>query len=93
MDDLNTHSIASLYTAFAPADERRLAEKLEIHYTPKHTSWLDMAVIEIGIMSWQCLSDYIITKDSYSIIESVKLNNLNVLGYLTHLFTEILKLC
>lgn len=63
MDNLNTHSAASLYTAFAPAEARRLAEKLEIHYTPKHASWLDMAEIEIGIMSRQCLSDYLITKE------------------------------
>ena len=55
MDNLNTHSIASLYTTFVPAEARRLAEKLEIHYTPKHASWLDMAEIEIGIMSRQCL--------------------------------------
>lgn len=63
MDNLNTHSIASLYTAFVPAEARRLAEKLEIHYTPKHASWLNMAEIEIGIMSRQCLSDYLITKE------------------------------
>lgn len=63
MDNLNTHSIASLYTAFPPKKARRLAEKLEIHYTPKHASWLDMAEIEIGIMSRQCLSDYLANKD------------------------------
>ncbi len=63
MDNLNTHSIASLYTAFPPEKARRLAEKLEIHYTPKHASWLDMAEIEIGIMSRQCLSDYLANKD------------------------------
>lgn len=63
MDNLNTHSIASLYTAFPPEKARRLAERLEIHYTPKHASWLDMAEIEIGIMSRQCLSDYLASKD------------------------------
>ncbi len=63
VDNLNTHSIASLYTAFPPEKARRLAKKLEIHYTPKHASWLDMAEIEIGIMSRQCLSDYLANKD------------------------------
>lgn len=56
MDNLNTHSPASLYEAFEPSEARRLAEKLEIHYTPKHGSWLDMAEIEIGIMNRQCLN-------------------------------------
>jgi DDE superfamily endonuclease len=56
MDNLNTHGPASLYEAFEPAEARRLAEKLEIHYTPKHGSWLDMAEIELGILSRQCLS-------------------------------------
>ena len=59
MDNLNTHSIGSLYEAFEPAEARRLAEKLEIHYTPKHGSWLNMAEIEIGVLSRQCLSEYI----------------------------------
>jgi hypothetical protein len=56
MDNLNTHTIGSLYEAFPPVEARRLAEKLEIHYTPKHGSWLNMAEIEIGILSRQCLS-------------------------------------
>ena len=56
MDNLNTHSLASLYEAFEPSEARRLAQKLEIHYTPKHGSWLDMAEIEIGIMNRQCLN-------------------------------------
>lgn len=55
MDNLNTHKIASLYEAFAPEEARRLAEKLEIHFTPKHGSWLDMAETELGILSRQCL--------------------------------------
>jgi len=55
MDNLNTHSAASLYEAFEPAEARRLAEKLEIHHTPKHGSWLDMAEIELGILNRQCL--------------------------------------
>jgi len=55
MDNLNTHSPASLYEAFEPAEAKRIADKLEIHYTPKHGSWLDMAEIELGILSRQCL--------------------------------------
>ena len=55
MDNLNTHGPASLYEAFAPNEARRLAAKLEIHYTPKHGSWLDMAEIELGILNRQCL--------------------------------------
>jgi hypothetical protein len=55
MDNLNTHKPASLYEAFAPGEARRLAEKLEIHHTPKHGSWLNIAEIELGILSRQCL--------------------------------------
>jgi hypothetical protein len=55
MDNLNTHGPASLYEAFEPAEAKRIADKLEIHYTPKHGSWLDMAEIELGILSRQCL--------------------------------------
>ena len=56
MDNLNIHSVASLYKAFEPATARRIAQRLEIHYTPIHASWLNMAEIEIGILSRQCLS-------------------------------------
>lgn len=55
MDNLNTHTPASLYEAFSPAEAKRLADKLEIHYTPKHGSWLDMAEIELSVLSNQCL--------------------------------------
>jgi hypothetical protein len=48
MDQLNTHAVASLYEAFAPAEARRLAERLEVHYTPKHGSWLNMAEVELS---------------------------------------------
>ncbi len=51
MDQLNTHSPASLYQAFAPAEARRLADRLEIHHTPKHGSWLNMAEIELSALS------------------------------------------
>jgi len=57
MDQLNTHSTASLYEAFEPAEARRLAEKLEIHHTPKHGSWLNMAEIELGVIARQCLGE------------------------------------
>ena len=63
MDNLNTHGIASLYEAFEPAEARRLAEKLEIHYTPKHGSWLNMAEIELSVLSRQCMSDYFETRE------------------------------
>ena len=56
MDNLNIHSLASLYEAFEPAEARRIAECLEIHYTPKHGSWLNLAEIEIGVMARQCLA-------------------------------------
>jgi len=55
MDNLNTHSIASLYEAFEPELARRLARRLEIHHTPKHGSWLNIAEIELGVLSRQCL--------------------------------------
>jgi hypothetical protein len=55
MDNLNTHKPASLYEAFAPTEARRLLKKLEFHYTPKHGSWLNMAEIELSILSRQCL--------------------------------------
>ena len=48
MDNLNTHRLSSLYEAFAPSEARRIAERLEIHYTPRHGSWLNMAEIELG---------------------------------------------
>lgn len=56
MDNLNTHKLASLYEAFDPAEARRIAEKLELHYTPKHGSWLNMAEIELSVLSRQCLN-------------------------------------
>ena len=55
MDNLNTHHPSSLYQAFEPAEARRIAERLEIHYTPKHGSWLNIAEIELGVLARQCL--------------------------------------
>lgn len=56
MDNLNTHVFSSFYEAFESAEARKLIEKLEIHYTPKHGSWLNMAEIELSILARQCLS-------------------------------------
>lgn len=55
MDNLNTHKLSSLYEAFEPSEARRIAEKLEIHYTPRHGSWLNMAEIELSVLARQCL--------------------------------------
>lgn len=56
MDNLNTHKPASLYKKYLPEEARRIIKKLEIHYTPKHGSWLDIAEIELNVMTRQCLS-------------------------------------
>lgn len=63
MDNLNTHTIGSLYKAFEPEEARRLARRLEIHYTPKHGSWLNMAEIELSVLSRQCMNTYFETID------------------------------
>lgn len=54
-DNLNVHSLTSLYEAFAPAEAKRIADRLEMHYTPKHGSWLNIAEIELSVLSRQCL--------------------------------------
>ena len=59
MDNLNTYNTASLYEMFEPDEARRLAQRLEIHYTPKHGSWLNMAEIELSVLKGQCLNDRI----------------------------------
>ena len=64
MDNLNTHKLGSLYEAFSPEQARRIAERLEIHFTPKHGSWLNMAEIEIGVLSRQCLNRRIPDQES-----------------------------
>src|SRR5437588_10844165 len=61
MDNLNTHKLASLYEAFPPEQARRIAGKLEIHHTPKHGSWLNVAEIELSVLSRQCLDQRIET--------------------------------
>jgi hypothetical protein len=55
LDNLNTHTAASLYEAYEPAVAHRIADKLEIHYTPKHGSWLNMAEIALSVLGRQCL--------------------------------------
>jgi len=62
MDNLNTHKFGSLYEAFKPQEARRLIEKLEIHYTPKHGSWLNMAETELATLAKQCLNRRIANK-------------------------------
>ena len=64
MDNLNTHGGASLYEVFQPDEARRLLDRLQIHYTPKHGSWLNMAEIELGVLSRQCLNRRIPDKAS-----------------------------
>jgi hypothetical protein len=63
-DNLNTHAPASLYAAFPPAEARRLVERFEWHYTPKHGSWLDMAESELGVLASQCLHRRIPDKET-----------------------------
>ena len=57
MDNLNTHNISSLYEAFTPKEALRLAQRLEIHHTPKHGSWLNIAEIELSVLKRQCLPE------------------------------------
>lgn len=61
LDNLNTHTYAALYETFAPAEARRIAAKLEFHYTPKHGSWLTMIEIEFSVLARQCLNQRIPT--------------------------------
>ena len=80
MDNLNTHTEASLYKAFEPSEARRLADRLEIHYTPKHGSWLDMAEIEFSILSRQCLSGRIPDQESLKNKVESWVNSRNLAG-------------
>ena len=68
-DNLNTHAAASLYEAFPAAEARRLVERFEWHYTPKHGSWLDLAESELGVLASQCLDRRI--PDKQAIIDQV----------------------
>jgi transposase len=69
MDNLNTHKAASLYETFSPEEARRLLNRLEIHYTPKHGSWLNIAEIELRVLSGQCLNRRI--PDQYTMKKEV----------------------
>jgi len=64
LDNLNTHHGASLYEAFEPAEARRILARLELHYTPKHGSWLNMAEIELSVFARQCLDRRIPDQDT-----------------------------
>lgn len=64
MDQLNTHALASLYEAFPPEEAKRLAERIELHHTPKHGSWLNMAEIELSVLGRQCLARRIAQQDT-----------------------------
>ena len=72
-DNLSTHKPASLYEAFTAAEARRLVERFEWHYTPKHGSWLDMAESELSVLSGQCLDRRIspVIPDTQTLIEAV----------------------
>lgn len=63
LDNLNTHTVAALYEAFAPEEARRIARKLEFHYTPKHGTWLNMVEIELSVFDRQCLDRRIPSTD------------------------------
>ena len=64
MDQLNTHALAGLYEAFPPAEAKRLAERIELHHTPKHGSWLNIAEIELSALGRQCLARRIAQQDT-----------------------------
>lgn len=64
MDQLNTHALASLYEAFPPEEAKRLAERIELHHTPKHGSWLNMAEIELSVLGRPCLARRIAQQDT-----------------------------
>lgn len=70
MDNLNTHSLASLYEAFEPGQARRMINRLEVVYTPKHGSWLNMAEIELGVLSRQCMGGRV--PDQPTLVASVE---------------------
>jgi hypothetical protein len=63
LDNLNTHTPAALYETFAPAEARRILQRLEFHYTPKHGSWLNMAEIELSVLARQCLRRRLADRD------------------------------
>ena len=81
LDNLNTHKASSFYKAFEPSEAKRLADKFELHYTPKHASWLNMAEIEFSVLSRQCLNRRLANQDILkSEIEKWQ-NNRNISEY------------
>jgi hypothetical protein len=66
-DNLSTHHASSLYQTFPPDEAQRLVQKLEIHYTPVHGSWLNMAEIELSVLAKQCLADHVTSLDSLKV--------------------------
>ncbi len=78
MDNLNTHSVASLYQAFPPKKAYALASRLEIHHTPKHGSWLNIAEIELSCLTKQCLGRRIATLDALNIELTAWTDEINV---------------
>jgi len=64
LDNLNIHTLAALYAAFSPEEARRIASKLEFHYTPRHGSWLNMVEIELSVFNRQCLARRIPSRDA-----------------------------
>lgn len=88
MDNLNTHKPASLYEAFKPNEARRLLNKLEIHYTPKHGSWLNIAEIEFSVLKKQCLNRRMGDEKSLkNEIAAWEINRNNILGKIDWQFT------
>ena len=77
MDNLNTHNIASLYQAFPPEKAYALASRLEIHHTPKHGSWLNIAEIELSCLTKQCLGRRIATLDALNLELTAWTNAIN----------------
>lgn len=80
LDNLNTHTYASLYEAFEPAEARRIARKLELHYTPKHGSWLNMAEIELSALNRQCLQRRITDQETMQRVTALWSQHRNAVG-------------
>ena len=80
VDNLNTHSPASLYKAFSPAEARRIAERFEWHYTPKHGSWLNIAECELSVLARQCLDRRIPDRTTLETKICAWTNNRNTAG-------------
>ncbi len=80
LDNLNTHTYASLYEAFEPAEARRIARRLDLHYTPKHGSWLNMAEIELSALNRQCLQRRIAEQETMQRVTALWSQRRNAAG-------------